>query len=94
MKIYAKRANGSFQIKNERAHIPSYELVRLVSQDKVEWLFEELVHLKLDLYQEVIDNIRTIEYNPEVDIKSYEPPKLNKQLSEATEIYYADVNNI
>ena len=91
LKVYAKRANGTFQIKNDRAHLPSYELVRLVSQDKDMWTFEELVHLKLDLYQEVIDNIRTIEYNPEVDMKRYEPPKLNKQLSEASAIYYADV---
>ena len=66
----------------------SYELIRLISQNKIEWTFEELVHLKRDLYTEALNNLGNISNYSEKDIKLFESPKL---LEVSNDIYYADV---
>jgi hypothetical protein len=40
-----KKSGYKYRIDESRAHIKSYELVKLVSSDKVKFSFEELQHL-------------------------------------------------
>ena len=88
LKMTSKRNNGQFRTDARFSHINSYELVRLISQEKQEWTFEELCHLKHDLYKEVFDNIKNIEPNESKDFKPFQEPKL---MSFSDIIYYADV---
>ena len=57
--------------------------------NKKEWTFEELVHLKTDLYREVMDNIEDISAIEGKDFKLFEMPNLLEL--DNRNIFYADI---
>ena len=88
MKIYRKESNN-YKIKETKAHIKSYDFVQIMTSDKVSWSFDELCHLKNNLYEYVSKDIKDINNYCDKDFEQFVEKESRKNKVEHS-IYFAD----
>ena len=88
MKIYRKDGNN-YKIKELQAHMKSYDFVQIMTSDKISWSFDELCHLKNNLYEYVSKDIKNINNYCDKDFQQFEEKEKKKNKNEYS-IYFAD----
>ena len=93
--------NGKYEIDNAKAHIKSYELVQIISNEKIRFSFEELQHLPTALYDISNSEIKDISVFDDSNFIEYKPKDANARQEQTKEkdikqkdvehaYYYAD----
>ena len=92
MKVYAQKIRKGkkvYETDNKKAHMKSYDFVQIITSDKVSWSFDELCHLKNNLYEYVSKDIKNINNYCDKDFQPFEEKESRKNKVEHL-IYFAD----
>ena len=90
LKVCRKRGNY-YETNEKQAHIRSYELLEIVSSDKVKFSFEELQYLPTALYDISNSDIKDISAFDDTNFVEYKPiEKKDKKNEIIPTYYYAD----
>ena len=93
MKVYTmknRKGKQVYEINNKQAHMKSYEFVRLMTSDHVSWSFDELCHLKSNLYEFASKDIKDLNNFSDKDFKSFNDNTEKKTKKLEHTIYFAD----
>ena len=93
MKVYTiknRKGKQVYEINNKQAHMKSYEFVRLMTSDHVNWSFDELCHLKSNLYEFASKDIKDLNNFSDKDFKSFNDNTKKKTKKLEHTIYFAD----
>ena len=84
-----KKSNGKYKKDKSMYHeIKSYEFVKFMTSDNKTWSFDDLCHLRNNLYEFNTDEIKDLNNFSDKDFKAFEHQELKE--NEISKIYFAD----
>ena len=76
-----RKGKQVYETDNKKAHMKSYEFVRLMTSDHISWSFDELCHLKSNLYEFASKDIKDLNNFSDKDFKASMITQKRKQKS-------------
>ena len=84
-----KKSNGKYKQDKTKYHeMKSYDFVKFMTSDNKTWAFDDLCHLKNNLYEFNTSEIKDLNNFTNKDFKKFEHQELNE--NEISKIYFAD----